>query len=469
MARGDAERLTGVPTLERGNEWITMHLNPFLYGNPVHPNQLIGRRALLRRVVGRIVNQGQSTALVGEPRLGKTSLLHYLEAPDKRSELYGPATDQLDFCYIDSQTLPSGCTLAQFWDFALRTLKATKVDPAPESPLAQHYRHSAATNHNVFALETLFQQLHRENHQLVLLLDEFDLLVHHLLLSNAEFFGSLRSLASRSRGAFTLVIASRLSLAQLNAETQRYNPTGSPFFNIFAEVTLGALAVAEVEQLLRLAGDRFTPADRGYVQALAGGHPYLLQAAAATMWDAYEEGYSDTTKRHRYVWEELRRNQYHQFADTWRTWQPPVRHAFTAIALLTTKEQALPQLPIRLQRFQERLPELMPELNALTLAGVLRQIEEPIGWQIEQGVLLTWLWDELIRELRDESGLGQWLRNAELDGRWDSTQRRQVQELIKDLLRTQPNAAINIVLTEGGAYIAGAVNVGGDFIGRDQI
>lgn len=445
-----------------------MQLNPFLYGNPVHPNQLIGRRAILRRVVGRIVNQGQSTALVGEPRLGKTSLLHYLEAADKRAALYGPAADRLHFCYIDSQTLPSGCTLAQFWDFALRTLKAAWVDPAPTSPLAYAYQQSVASGHNIFALETLFQQLQRAERQLVLLLDEFDLLVHHPLLSNAEFFGSLRSLASRSRGALTLVIASRLSLAQLNAETQRYNPTGSPFFNIFAEVTLGALTIAEVEQLLGLAGDRFTAEDRGYIQALAGGHPYLLQAAAATMWDAYEEGHSDTPTRHHYVWEELRRNQYHQFAETWRGWQPPVRQAFMVIALLTTKEQALPQLPIRLQHFQERLPELMPELNALALAGILRQNEDPIGWQIEQGVLLTWLWDELIRELRDESGLGQWLRNAELDGRWDSSQRGQVQELIKALLHAQPNAAINIVLTEGGAYIAGAVNVGGNFIGRDQ-
>lgn len=39
--------------------------NPFFYGNPVSPNQLIGREKELRRIMGRIVNQGPSTAITG--------------------------------------------------------------------------------------------------------------------------------------------------------------------------------------------------------------------------------------------------------------------------------------------------------------------------------------------------------------------------------------------------------------------
>lgn len=54
--------------------------NPFFYGNPVSPDQFIGRRREVRRITGRIVNQGQSTAVVGEPRSGKTSLFLYLSA-----------------------------------------------------------------------------------------------------------------------------------------------------------------------------------------------------------------------------------------------------------------------------------------------------------------------------------------------------------------------------------------------------
>jgi len=54
--------------------------NPFFYGNPVFPDQFLDRRRELRRITGRITNQGQSTTIVGESRNGKTSLLLYLSA-----------------------------------------------------------------------------------------------------------------------------------------------------------------------------------------------------------------------------------------------------------------------------------------------------------------------------------------------------------------------------------------------------
>jgi tRNA U34 5-carboxymethylaminomethyl modifying GTPase MnmE/TrmE len=59
-------------------------INPFFHGNPVSPNQFIDRDRELRYVTSRIINYGQSTAIVGEPRIGKTSLLHYLSALETR-------------------------------------------------------------------------------------------------------------------------------------------------------------------------------------------------------------------------------------------------------------------------------------------------------------------------------------------------------------------------------------------------
>ena len=50
-------------------------------------NSSLDRRRELRRITGRIVNQGQSTAIVSEPRSGKTSLLLYLSALETQSEL----------------------------------------------------------------------------------------------------------------------------------------------------------------------------------------------------------------------------------------------------------------------------------------------------------------------------------------------------------------------------------------------
>jgi hypothetical protein len=39
--------------------------NPFVYGNPVTPEQFLGRRQEVRRIAGRIASQGQSSAIVG--------------------------------------------------------------------------------------------------------------------------------------------------------------------------------------------------------------------------------------------------------------------------------------------------------------------------------------------------------------------------------------------------------------------
>lgn len=71
--------------------------NPFYHGNPVAPDQFLDRRGELRRLVNRIVNRGQSSAVVGEPRTGKTSLLEYLAAQDTRMQLYGQEEKSFSF------------------------------------------------------------------------------------------------------------------------------------------------------------------------------------------------------------------------------------------------------------------------------------------------------------------------------------------------------------------------------------
>ena len=96
--------------------------NPFFYGNPVPPDQFLDRRRELRRIISRIVNQGQSTAIVGEPCSGKTSLLLYLSASEMQTKLYGESGERLLFSYLDAQTLGGEFSQAQFWEYVLRPL-----------------------------------------------------------------------------------------------------------------------------------------------------------------------------------------------------------------------------------------------------------------------------------------------------------------------------------------------------------
>lgn len=99
--------------------------NPFEHGNPVPPERYVPRRAAQATVVSRLANYGQSSAITGEPRVGKTSLLLYLSAPEMRAQLYGDWAARLIFSpLMDAHKLPSSYGPAQFWGRALRPLYA---------------------------------------------------------------------------------------------------------------------------------------------------------------------------------------------------------------------------------------------------------------------------------------------------------------------------------------------------------
>jgi hypothetical protein len=232
-----------------------MASNPFFVGKALSPNHFIGRSKEIRRIVNRLLN-GESTALIGDPHIGKTSLLTYLVHSDTRQSLYEGKAAQWYFSMMDTQILGGQLTPVQFWEQALSPIKESLDKEPPDSPLIKHYTLCKDNNFGNFTLERLFLLLKKIGRQFVLALDEFDTLLNHPVLNSAEFYGGLRSFASRSDFALVLIIASRTPLSQLNSLTQKFTK-GSPFFNIFAEITMGALTDKEVEKLFSLAKDRF--------------------------------------------------------------------------------------------------------------------------------------------------------------------------------------------------------------------
>jgi hypothetical protein len=434
--------------------------NPFFYGNPVSHDQLIDRRRELRRIVGRIVNQGQSTAVVGEPRSGKTSLLLYLSAPETRDALYGPAGKQLFFSFLDSQALGGDCNQARFWKLALQLFYEEVIRPAaePVSPLAQAYQTCQENSFGTFTLEKLLAQVNATGWRLVLLLDEFDVLLHHPQLSCAEFFGGLRTLATRSRGALALVIASRRSLTDLNRDTQQYSRTGSPYFNFLDEITLGPLPDKYVTELLRRADDRFTSADRRFVVGVAAGHPYLLQAAASELWEAHAEGQDDPRER----WQQAGQSLYDRAAmildDIWRIWSPAARKAFTIVALADVSEMLEQRRFFELPLTRDRR-DVGRELRALAKQGFISEDRTaPVGWRVRPRAFLWWLADEMVRTVRDATPFEAWLQDQELELLLTRGERkklgqavREVADLLKDGATTLIEAAAKgAIKTAGG-------------------
>jgi len=76
-----------------------MTTNPFTYGNPIRSaNRFIGRQSDLQQIINRLQSSAhESTSIVGERRIGKTSLLKYLADKHAAEELGLPPEE---FCLI---------------------------------------------------------------------------------------------------------------------------------------------------------------------------------------------------------------------------------------------------------------------------------------------------------------------------------------------------------------------------------
>ncbi len=308
-----------------------LHHNPFIHGNPVVPDQLIGRKKELRQIVGRILT-GQSSIITGSPRSGKTSVLEYLIAQDKQAELYGDRAEQLIFSSLDAYTMPAEFDQPQFWEEALAPLKEHISTDNSASSLSETYQFCQDNKFGSFVLEKLIAQIRKKHWQLVIIIDGFDILLHHPILNRVEFFGGLRKLASRSQGALTLVITSNASLTKLHQETQHYNLTGSPYFNFMGEIILGALDDLERDTLLHQSDINFTENDISFIKGIAGGHPYLLQVAASVLWETYENKLEEGV-RQKYVLQEFYLKVKDMLKGTWQSWDEETNKDVTSLAL----------------------------------------------------------------------------------------------------------------------------------------
>ncbi|MDX9993064.1 MAG: AAA-like domain-containing protein, partial [Anaerolineales bacterium] len=269
--------------------------NPFVFGNPVKEQEFLGRGREVRRIVSRISSGGQSVAVTAEPGMGKHSLLRFLSAPKRRQELYGELAARLFFQYIDAPTFSDTFSQAQFWQLALQPV-AENLHVINTPLVTAAYETCKSEGFGVYGLERLFAQMQLANWRLALMLDEFDNLLNHPVLNKSEFYGGLRSLASRFE-SLTLVTASRQPLEKLNESTQNYSRLGSPYFNFMVQIALSAFSEKDSNTLLMRGDPYFDKADRDYLAYIAGGHPFLLQAGGYALWEAYLDGETERQTR----------------------------------------------------------------------------------------------------------------------------------------------------------------------------
>ena len=250
----------------RGNPYLNRVMIP-------RPEMFFGREALVRRIMGRLSGEStQSISLVGERRIGKSSLLNYLRAARTRvSHLAQP--DSCLFLLIDFQQARS---LDQEQFFAVVFAEARRQ-------LGGIVELEARADDE--GMRLLCEAVSAAGLKLVFLFDEFECVTKNERL-RPEFYSFLRSLANTWSVGF--ITASGRDLKDMCAS---HEISDSPFFNIFSVLRVGLLGREEGLALIvgpsAARGIPLAPVAET-ILGQGGLHPFFLQIACSAWYEHLE-------------------------------------------------------------------------------------------------------------------------------------------------------------------------------------
>ncbi len=254
------------PPPARGNPYLNRVMIP-------SPAMFFGREAQVRRIMGRLsAERPQSVSIVGERRIGKSSLLNHLACPGTRLALQ-PEAGRYLYLLLDFQQMRA-IGEAEFLGLVFAGLRR-QLGEALEMEGGEDFD----------GLRALAEAVAAAGLRLILLTDEFESVTKNERLG-AELYSFLRSLANNYPVGF--VTASARNLKDMCVSHQIAD---SPFFNIFAVTHLGLFREEEALALIRepsaSRGRPLEPAAAA-VLAMGGTYPFFLQMACSA-WFEYLE------------------------------------------------------------------------------------------------------------------------------------------------------------------------------------
>jgi hypothetical protein len=407
-----------------------------MYGPPARGEYFMDRDNDLRYIFSRLLTQGQSTAVVGEPHVGKSSLLWRLQEPKIQQAYLGDAFKGMMATRLDLHGAGSEFKPAVFWEKAISPLRDRPGDAATAKLIDRVVQAGYSDRQN---WEALFEHLYRKKRQFVLLLDEFEsLLPQEAPLANFNdfsFFATLRALDAFP--SFSFVTTSRVPVSELNKRGHRLSGSGgSPLFNTQVEWHLRPFDDQAIAALFKRAGKRLSTTDQLFVQRIAGRNPYLLQALGSFLLEAgIDDGHAKASER---FYEAVA----HHFDDLWNHLDDNCRTTAVILSLVELGGQALGD------EFSygeiERVDRFGPELRILQEHGLAELVEKKprgswLDWILDTKTLLIWrgerwtiggqafAWwvrDVVIAETRKIATYDEWLRKQKYSfvltqGQWE--------------------------------------------------
>jgi predicted Ser/Thr protein kinase len=279
--------------------------NPYLNRVMIKRREdFFGRAQEVRRIYARLnATPPGSISIVGDRKIGKSSLLNYVyQRPNRILHLEAP--DSMVMVFLDLQEEKS----MSIESFVGKLLAIADYELRGRLDVNDCAR-------SLDGIKDLVQRLDAAGFRLAILLDEFDSVTtnHNFRL---EFFSFLRFLANHYNVAYITSSARDLQVLCHDKEI-----ADSPFFNIFSTIRLSTLQREEAAEMIRVPSERAGRPLGPHAAPLleiSGLFPFFVQMACchafewleehpgATMLDFAEIGrrfYEEAELHYRYIWD----------------------------------------------------------------------------------------------------------------------------------------------------------------------
>jgi Cdc6-like AAA superfamily ATPase len=247
-------------------------LSPYVPGKPASGGRFFGRTGALGQVVaGKSI---RNCTIVGNRRIGKTSLLH--EVREQLAEVYAPGKSIM-FADVYANKCKST------WDMVYLILSQLGVSvPKNYSKLG-----AIAPRFVTRFPQLIHEHARRTQMQLVILIDEFDSFLELDAKQDWAFLHLLREAAAEDNNCAVIIAGFRL-LMQMRVLQ------GSPYYNFTHEVTLTPLHKEETLEMVNLPLSRLGIDLAGtnlatVIHKETRGHPEIIQMYCQTIIQFYEK------------------------------------------------------------------------------------------------------------------------------------------------------------------------------------
>lgn len=382
-----------------------MRANPFTYGNPISDStRFFGRRWAIEQLFSRLRNaEFESSSIVGERRIGKTSLLNYLTDEAVRHS-HGLDPGKYIFVYVDLQMVDKGMTPTRLWLRLLRQMAKYNQDVEIKQVLDEIRK---AELIDTFTLADVFGSIAEKGLHIVFLLDEFEHVTENQNFG-PDFFYGLRSLATQR--TLSLITSSRRELIDLcHSDVIR----ASPFFNIFANINLRLFTEDEARELIlhSLAGTdvHFTDEELSVIFRFAGYHPYFLQVACFFLFEAWSRNLGPG-ERITFLDHVFREEASPHLDDYWHNSGDQEKIVLTVLALLEQQQRKVGKYTFSLKELQDLYTHSPQTLLHLEKRGLLTSMSDKYAlFSVSFG---EWICKEITDTIHDQQKYEDWLASS---------------------------------------------------------